>query len=160
MLTVDMGIDIKEKNYNKVMGNIAGIMMSSFLVKVVTSGFTYPDDEEEQLGWWFDALFGTIVSSVPVLGPYAMSYFRGYDPSLSPIDQVAKSVQYSYVKFQNEEYTEAGIDLVGNIAILCGVGLPFYSQIRKTVRGAIDLIEGETDDLRRLNYSASALGER
>jgi len=158
MAAFDVGADIKGKKYFKAANTLASIMVSSFFIYLVSHGFKFPEDEEEQLGAFFDAIFGSFVSSIPILGNLGMSLVRGYSPSISPLEGVIDSMKWNISKFKNEQYAKAMTDSMINALILSGVKIP-YSQIRRTIKGIIDIADYESEDYRRLIWSKSALHE-
>lgn len=158
MLAVDVGVDFKNREYRKIIDGIASVMISSFLIYLASGGGTFPEDEDEMAGALFDALFGSAVSSIPVFGNIAMSSFRGFNPSLNPIDSVINSIRRIPKTFENNKI-EGTLDAVANLSILSGLGFPAYSQLKRTISGAVDLFSGETEDLRRLIFSSYQLKE-
>ena len=85
-----------------------------------------------------------------------MSIASGYDASISPIDTVVTEIERGLKNTKDFDV----IGLAGNVLktamIMSGSKLPI-SQPVKTAKGAMDLYNGETGDLRRLIWSKHQL---
>jgi hypothetical protein len=150
--------DFKSGNYQRMAVRMASIMVSSFLIYLASHGGKWPEDEEDQLTALFDAILGSSIASVPLIGNMALSLGRGYTPSLNPADSIIESMKYSAYKWKNEEYASSVIETLVNVGILAGIGFP-TSQPRRTIKGILSLLDGDSDDKRRLIWSKGALNE-
>jgi hypothetical protein len=158
MLTFDAPSEWKNKQKKEAIVGIGSIMLSSMMIYAASHGGKWPDDDEEQWKAWLEAIAGSAISSIPLIGNFIMTDIRGFAPSLLPADAIIDSFKYSKQKFANEEYLEGSFDIMMYIAILLGARIP-ANAVRRTMRGIADLNEGDTDDIRRLIWSKSALFE-
>jgi len=154
MVAFDMPSEWKQGNKKQAVVGLTSIMLSSFMIYMLTHGGEWPDDEEKQAGAFFDAIFGSIASSVPVVGNYVMSGVRGYGSSLNPVDSIVESFSYSSSRIKKGEMSGL-VDMLANILILGGVQLP-YNSARKGYQGLLAILDGE-EDIRRMIWSKSAL---
>jgi hypothetical protein len=142
----------------KAMVGLASIMASSLMIYIASHGGAWPDDDEEMAAAVFDAIGGSFLSAVPIAGNLIMSGIRGYAPSISPLDSMVQSAKYTVNKFKNDEEFEGMLDTVVQIGALTGRKIPF-TQLNRTRKGLLDLLSGESTDIRRLIWSKSALFE-
>lgn len=150
---------ITRKDYGNAVAQIASIMVSSLMIYLASHGGKFPDpDDEDVMMQWVDALAGSSIASFPVVGNIAMSAFRGYSPSINPTDSVIDSFKKSLWRFKNEQYARGAFETLVNVGILAGIGIP-STQPMRTINGAVDLMESNTEDWRRLIWSKSALKE-
>ncbi|MFA5217176.1 hypothetical protein [Sulfuricurvum sp.] len=160
MLREGVPNNITNKEYGKAIAQVSSIVVSSFLIYLASTGGTLPDpDDEDAFLQWFDALAGSAVSALPIVGNLVLSGARGYSPSISPADSVIQGLKRSLWRFKNEEYGRGAAEVLLNAGIVAGVGLPMTQPLR-TINGAIDYIDSNTDDWRRLIWSRSALNEK
>jgi hypothetical protein len=158
MIRWDLPREWRSGDHKKAMTGIASIMASSLMIYMASHGGAWPDDEEEMAWAWFEAIGGSFVSSIPIVGNLIMSGVRGYAPSISPLDSMVQNVKYTVRKLQNDEEFEGMLDIMVNIGALTGRKIPF-SQPNRTRKGLLDLLSGESTDIRRLIWSKSALFE-
>jgi len=145
MARADMPREISKGQYARATTGIASIIISSSLIYIMSHG-RLPEDPDD----FFDAIFGSLVSSIPIAGNWGMAMVRGYDPSISPAASLRNNLKFMINDVQNEEYMEALEKSLFSIAVL--TQMP-YSQPRRTIKGIHDLVTGETDDFRRLLWS-------
>jgi len=158
MMRWDLPNELKNKDPKKAMVGVASIMASSLMIYMASHGGAWPDDEEEMAAAFFDAIFGSAVSAIPLIGNLVMSGVRGYSPSISPLDSMVQNIKWTHQKLVNDKQFDGMLDIIVDIAALGGRTMPF-SQPNRTRKGFIDLITGESKDLRRLIWSKSALFE-
>ena len=134
-------------------------MLSNMMIYGVShGGWDWPDDEEKQWQAWIEMTLGSAISSTPIVGNLVMSAVRGYRPEMLVVGSVIDNYKWNVQKFKNEEYAAAVFDTIVDTAVLAGVGVP-YGALKRTIKGIQDLSEGDTEDLRRLIWSKSALYE-
>jgi len=159
MMAFDATTEWKGGQKKEAMITIASIMLSNLMIYGVShGGWDWPEDEEEQWKAWVEATMGSAISSIPIAGNLAMSAIRGYSPQLLVAGSVIDNYAWNVKKFQNEEYAQATFDIMVDTAVLAGVKIP-YGAIKRSIKGIKDVSEGETEDLRRLIWSKSALYE-
>lgn len=145
MMRADMPREIAKGEYSRAAVGIASIMISSTLIYIMSHG-RLPEDPDD----FFDAIFGSAVSSIPIIGNWSMAYIRGYEPSISPLSSIMNNLKYIKYNIQSEEYLKA----MEKASFILAVWLQLpYSQPRRTIKGMIDLTTGETDSFRRLLWS-------
>jgi hypothetical protein len=156
MMVVDSKREWSEGDKGRAIAGLSSIMFSSLLIQMASTGFWFPDDEEEAREWWIAALFGSFVSAIPIIGPMAMSFFKGYEPATTPIPSIIKKIKYAGSLMENEQYDEAIMQGISATSIFAGIPLPSQPSIR-FYRGIKDLYNRDTNDIRRLIWSDSAL---
>ena len=159
MMREGLPSDITNQQYGRAVSRIASIMVSSLLIYLASHGGKFPDeDDDERVLQWIDAIAGSSIASLPIVGNLIMSKARGYSTALNPTVSVFDSLEWSLKKMGNDKVLEGATEALINVSILAGVGIP-YSQPRRTIKGALDIIDSETEDWRRLIWSKSALNE-
>ena len=154
MLVVDTANDFNEGNKMRAMESIASVGISSMLIYLATHGLNPPDDEAD----WLEFLFGSAVSAVPFAGTLAMATLRGYSYSMSPLTALLETVQNTSLKIGKGDGTAMDyVRLMTTVSMISGQAVPGASQIMRTGSGVIDLLNGDTEDLRRLVWSEAAL---
>jgi len=149
MVSSDLPSEVSKKEFGKASKGIASIMISSIGIYIASHG-RLPDDNDE----WFDAMFGSLISSVPIIGNWGMSWFRGYDPSISPAESLTNNLKILANNIKNEEFIKSSEQALFLISIYSGMP---YSQIKRTFTGTLDLINNKTTDYRRLIWSEKSL---
>ena len=105
-----------------------------------------PEDPDD----FFDAIFGSSISSVPIIGNLGMAYLRGYEPSISPVSAIMNNLKYMKSNIDSGDYLKA----MEKASFVSAVWLQLpYSQPRRTIKGIVGLATGETTDFRRLLWS-------
>ena len=150
MMRADMPRELARRQYGRASLGIASIMISSTMIYIMSHG-RLPEDFDD----FIDAIFGSMISSIPIVGNIGMSLARGYTPSLSPMGALTQNIQSIYTNISDGDYQAAMADSTFLLAIW--LGLP-YSQAKRTLSGAHDLATGETSDIRRLIWSEYMLG--
>jgi len=158
MMVFDMPAEWKRKERGKAMVGLASIMASSVMIYMASHGGSWPEDDEDQAAAFFDAIMGSFASSIPLLGNLVMSQVRGYSPSVSPLDSVVQGFKFTVAKFKSGKTFEAMLDTMIAVAALSGIKIP-ATQFNRLRKGILDLTSGESEDIRRLIYSKSALFE-
>jgi hypothetical protein len=145
MARADLPREVAKGQYARASVGMASIVVSSTLIYIMSHG-RLPQDPDD----FFDAIFGSLVASVPMLGNWSMAMIRGYEPSVSPAASIRNNLKYMINNIQNEEFMKASEKAAFILAVW--LQLP-YSQPRRTIKGIIDLVTGETDSFRRLLWS-------
>lgn len=149
MMRADLPREIANKQFARATTGIASIIFSSTIIYIMSHG-RLPEDPDD----FIEAIFGTMVASIPILGNWGMATLRGYDPSISPVESITDTLKQTYDNVVNEEYMAA----LERASFLVAVWLQLpYSQARRTIKGIIDLSNDEADDIRRLIWSESAI---
>ena len=149
MIRADTVEEISKRQYAKTTTGIASVMLSSTLIYLMSHG-RLPEDPDD----FIEAIFGTFIASMPIIGNYGMAYFRGFEASVSPAEAILKNIDYTIKNIKSGEAIKA---MEKSLFLLAVVAQMPYSQIRRTIKGATDLTTGRTDDLRRLIWSEYVL---
>jgi len=145
MTRADMPREVAKGEYGKAVTGIASIIVSSTLIYIMSHG-RLPEDP----GDFFDAIFGSSISSVPIIGNLGMAYLRGYEPSISPVSAIMNNLKYMKSNIDSGDYLKA----MEKASFVSAVWLQLpYSQPRRTIKGIVGLATGETTDFRRLLWS-------
>ncbi|MCK5613848.1 hypothetical protein KAR91_68925, partial [Candidatus Pacearchaeota archaeon] len=149
MVSEELPAEIANKEFKKASTGIASVIISSVGIYIMSHG-RLPQDPDD----FFDAIFGNFISSIPIIGNWGMSFARGYDPSISPAESIVSNLKYMGENLKDGDFVGASVEALFVTSVYAE--LPF-SQPKRTLTGAFDLFSGETDDLRRLIWSESAL---
>jgi len=145
MTRADMPREVAKGEYGKAVTGIASIIVSSTLIYIMSHG-RLPEDPDD----FFDAIFGSSISSVPIIGNLGMAYLRGYEPSISPVSAIMNNLKYMKSNIDSGDYLKA----MEKASFVSAVWLQLpYSQPRRTIKGIVGLATGETTDFRRLLWS-------
>jgi len=159
MLTYDIPMKVKEKQYGSALGAAIGIVISQYLIDVISRGRLPNKDETGK------AALTSFVNLFPIVGPLLASGLRGYGgdvPALSGIKAGGQAMNYAVKSTENKkkskEYKKKALGkAVESLAVSRGIP---YSQPKRTLKGILDLNSGKTKDLRRLIWSESSLKEK
>jgi len=77
---------------------------------------------------------------------------------MSPLTALLETVQNTSLKIGKGDGTAMDyVRLMTTVSMISGQAVPGASQIMRTGSGIIDLLNGDTEDLRRLVWSEAAL---
>ena len=136
------------RNQAAILGGV-GIMIQSLLIFAATHG-RLPEDEEDIT----EAFTETLIASIPLIGPVINSSRKGFQGLPATIDLFVVK-PFKFVKAVVDLDTEKAIK-EGGYFVAGGFKVPF-TQIYRSISGGLEVLEGETDDLRRLIWSDWAL---
>ena len=102
MVSEELPAEIKQKEFKKASVGIASIMISSVGIFIMSHG-RLPEDPDD----WFDAVSGNFISMIPVIGNWGMSFFRGYDPSISPAESIVNNLKYMGENIKDGDFMDA-----------------------------------------------------
>jgi len=145
MTRADLPREISKGQYARATMGIASIIVSSTLIYIMSHG-RLPQDPDD----FFDAIFGSTIASIPIIGNMSMAYLRGYEPSISPASSIMNNLKFMKSNIENEEYMKA----MEKASFILAVWLQMpYAQPRRTIKGILDLMSGEAESFRRLLWS-------
>lgn len=151
MVTWDIPQRFKRGEWDDALRGTVGVAFSAFMIWVMSNG-RLPDKEE-----LVEAFSDQFISMMPFVGPMISSYRKGFrDSSVPSLSGISKATQGIGDVISGKP--EKAIPKFFEAAMVAG-GIP-YSQPRRTLRGALDLISGRTYDLRRLIWSEWNLREK
>jgi len=147
-------ISTKEASYRILMG----YMMPLFLISLMSRGFDVPEDGEEALATYGLDMATNTIAPIFGVGRVAANIIQGFEPS-TVAGGFIKEMQRGWGNMvgDNPDAALAALRFAKAAAMYKGVPV---SQPWRTAEGAIDLIEGNTDDPRRLIWSGYAIGEK
>lgn len=158
MAVADTRQDWSAGKRKRVAAQWASILIANMFIYFATTGGTFPEDEEDQWKAWIEMLAGSLIGGVPVIGNPLLAMLKGYKPSIGMTNSVIEGIDFGIKALQGGRTVEGIAEIAVNTAILTGRKIP-YSQVRRTIKGAVDLANGDTEDWRRLIWSKSALQE-
>ncbi len=154
MVTYDIPMRAKMgKKKSALLGSLG--VVTSYLIYYTLSHARLPDDPEE-LG---EATIEATLDMIPLLGPLMNALRKGYAGTPAAIDSTIKTLQ--------APFTATGALLEGDLGkafdqaafFVAGKYRLPYTGIRRVIMGLSDLVQDNTDDLRRLLYSEAQLGD-
>jgi hypothetical protein len=158
-LTYDIPAAAGQGRYKSAMAGLLGVGVSSYLIWSMSHG-RFPKTEEEVK----HALTDSAISSIPIAGPLYISQregFTGGSPAMQALTEPVKALLGELKEYEDwEDQEKARARTVQSMIKIIAIykKIP-YAQVKRTVSGIKDLMEGTTSDIRRLIWSEYNLKE-
>lgn len=154
ILTYDIPAQAKGGEYKNALLGLLGVAMSSYLIYSISHG-RFPTSKKDIK----TAFSEQATSSVPIIGSMIVSANNGFKGSTVPAMASGEAIAEITYQIARDKKDSDAEDQAWEIGIskaleLLAVsqGLP-YNQPKKTLKGALRYLEGETDDPRELIWS-------
>ncbi len=154
MLTYDIPMRAKTGQKKAALLGSLGVAMS-YLIYYTLSHARLPDDPEE-LG---AAAVEATIDQLPLFGPMINSLRKGYAGTPAAIDTTIKTLEAPFKATGALLEGDLGKALDQAAFFVAGKYRLPYTGIRRVIMGLSDLVQDNTDDLRRLIYSEAQLGD-
>ena len=154
MLTYDIPMRAKMGKPKSALLGALGVATSYLIYYTLAHGHL-PEDAEDLT----EGAVDSAIDLIPLFGPTVNALRKGYGGTPAAIDTTLKMLKAPFDIPGAVSEGEFGKALDKAAYFAAGAFRLPYTGIRRTIMGLTDLVQGETDDLRRLIYSEAQLGE-
>lgn len=129
---------------------IWGLVLPAYLIGLIIRA-KLPEDKEEVVDDLKDDVGRTALSMIPLMGHWLSAGYEGWRDGQGLIStEVFEQFQRAVYNMREQEWKEVGLQVPELLGYVKGIPV---AQPKRTVTGILELLQGETEDWRRLIWS-------